>query len=490
VVSRGSGGHARIEDLGGAEGAMANLASAALFESPKSTDPPDSDDPSAGSRLPTVHEGQEPFAAYLAKRLVGDKRYGPGVPEEATALAESSDIVLSYADFGLVMACILDREKDASRRFSFSQRELVDIGRACLKYTGTMNGAKMPVGITLYEVGRGPPSDDDCHRLNELRRTFPGTTKVTITGCYLDTENHTVWTTAPLQRLLQRVGYGGWLSAVLREPRKSDGEIFVADPALPSQERRPIATVVLLAFLVALFVVEHLVRIGEKGAGLLGVDAETLFALGGMNIDAVLKDGQWYRILVAALLHVDLFHLLLNGLALGLSGYLLESMLGRAWFISLFFVGAIGGSLMGLLVNPSNIVSVGASGAVMGLLAAALVATVRFPPGATRTQIQGQILQFLIPSLIPLATHRQVGHIDFAAHFGGAIVGVVAGYLLTRIWPRTEEQPRFQRVTTGFAVIALACFALSLWLAKGHYSAYSTRATSEAVPISFESVGE
>ena len=85
---------------------------------------------------------------------------------------------------------------------------------------------------------------------------------------------------------------------------------------------------------------------------------------------------------------IGIAHIGWRGLALGLAGYLLESLLGRAWFVSLFFVGAIGGSLMGIVVNPSNMVSVGASGAVMGLLAAALVAAMRFPPGATRTQIQ------------------------------------------------------------------------------------------------------
>jgi rhomboid protease GluP len=458
--------------------AMQGLAaSAQVSELSESRNPPDPSAPSVDPSPPTAHDGQDSFAAYLARRLVGDKRYAPGVPEEAAALAEKSDIVLSFAEFGLVMICILDREADASKRFPFSQSELVDVGRACLKYTGTLNGAKMPVGITLYEVGRGPPSAEDCRRLTELRRTFPGFTKVTINCFYLDTQNHTVFTTVPIQRLLQRVGYRGWLDAVLREPRKTDRDIFVADPALPSQQRRPIATIVLLGFLVAMFVVEHLAKVGDKGAGFLGVDAETLFALGGMNADAVLKNAQWYRTLAAALLHGDAFHLLLNGLALGLAGYLLESLLGRAWFISLFFLGGLGGSLMGLLANPSNIVSVGASGAVMGLLAAAMVVTLRFPPGATRTQIQGQLLQFLIPSLIPLATHRQGGRIDFAAHFGGAIVGGVAGYLLMKLWPRTEEQPRFQRATTGLAVVSVACFGLSLWQAKTHYSALAAEAT-------------
>src|SRR6185369_6802527 len=101
--------------------------------------------------------------------------------------------------------------------------------------------------------------------------------------------------------------------------------------------------------------------------------------------------------------------------------------------------------------NTPNFVSVGASGAVMGLLASALVMTSRFPRGAAKTQSQTQLLQFLIPSLIPLATHREGGHIDFAAHFGGAIAGGLAGWVLLKVWPREETRPRFQRAVNGFA---------------------------------------
>src|SRR5262249_20109629 len=159
---------------------------------------------------------------------------------------------------------------------------------------------------------------------------------------------------------------------------KRDDEIGVADAVLPAKTRGPIATVALVALLAAVFVVEQLGKIGDKGSGPFGLDAPSLYALGGMNADAVVKKGEWYRLLTAALLHVDAFHLALNGLALGLAGWVLESLLGRAWFLGLFFLGALGGSLMGLAVNPPNMVSVGASGAVMGLLAAALVAAMRF----------------------------------------------------------------------------------------------------------------
>jgi rhomboid protease GluP len=345
-------------------------------------------------------------AVYLAKRLIGEKRFALGVPEEAAKLAEHFDTVLSHAAFGLAIACVVDRETDGARRFLPSKQDLLDIGRACLKYTGTINGTKLPVGIYVYEVSAGPPTAEDLQRLKALQRSVPGLQKVAVYCFHIDTRNKAVWSGAPLPGLLGRFGHRSWVESVVREPRKGDGEIFVPDAALPEKARRPVATAGLLAFLLGMFVVEQFAKGSRQDSGLLGVDVETLFSLGGMNRDAVLKSGEWYRLLTAALLHGDAFHILFNGLALGLAGYLLESMVGRAWLVTLFFVGALGGSLMGLALNPENMVSVGASGAVMALLAAALVVASRFPPGPRKLQMQTQILQFLIPSLIPLATRR------------------------------------------------------------------------------------
>lgn len=412
----------------------------------------------------------EPCAVYLAKRFVGEKSYRPGVPEEAAALVAPSDVVLSYSDFGLIMLCILDRESAPERRFAWSKQTLLDVGAACLKYTGTVNGAKMPVGISLFEVGSGPPTLDDITRLKALHKGMPGTSKVVITCYYLDTKNKTVWCSALLNGLFRQ---RTWLERLLREPRKSHEEMFVPEAVLPGVERRPFATAAVLGVLAVLFVVEQLADLGREASGLFGISVGTLFALGGMNADAVLEGHEWHRLLSAALLHGDALHLLLNGVALGMAGFVLESLIGRAWFISLFFIGALGGSLMGLLINSSEIVSVGASGAVMGLLAATLVVALRFPRGPERTQIQVSMLQFLLPSLLPLASFRSEGRIDYAAHFGGAIAGALGGFALMKLWPKTEAQPRFAKGAVGLALASVLSFGASLLLTNEHYPAHA-----------------
>jgi len=239
---------------------------------------------------------------------------------------------------------------------------------------------------------------------------------------------------------------------------------------------RPFAAFSVLALLVVMFIVEQVAKVGDKASGLLGVDPQTLLALGGMSSVGVRENREWYRLVTAALLHVDVFHLALNGVALVVAGMVIEGLLGAAWFVVLFCAGAIGGSLMGLIVNPANIVSVGASGAIMGLLAAGLVLATRVPDGPARTQLRTQLMQFLVPSLLPLATVRQGGRVDYAAHFGGAIVGALASFALLRLWPRAETRPRLPGLAKGLAVISAACFAGGLVMVGTHYEAYAREA--------------
>lgn len=435
--------------------------------------------PSVVSRYGCVSEQQSTtsesdFCGYLAKHFVGARRFQFGVPEEAAALVEQSDFALYKNDLGLEMVCLLDREKDPTKTFSMSREDLFQIGRACLKYTGNVNGAKMPVSITLYEVGAGPASDADRARLKALTKNYVFA-KVALATFHIDARSGSVWSPLPLNGFLGR----RWLERLLRAPRKKDDEMLVPDPALPKQERVPFATIAILGLLVAVFVVEQLAQSGDKRLGLFSVDAATLFALGATSSDAVLEHGEWYRLFSAALLHADAIHLLLNGVALGLAAYLLESLVGPAWLLALFLLGAAGGSFMGLIVNSADVMSVGASGAVMGLLAAALILAMRFPPGAARLQIQGRLLQFLIPSLIPLAMNHG-GHIDVAAHFGGAIAGLLSGYALFTVWPKNEENPRFPMVARGLAVMTVFVFGLSIALVKRHYATYLVDSTFRA----------
>jgi rhomboid protease GluP len=85
----------------------------------------------------------------------------------------------------------------------------------------------------------------------------------------------------------------------------------------------------------------------------------------------------------------------------------------------LFLVGALGGSLMALVIDGPEIVSVGASGAIMGLFSSALVCSFHLPADDNRKRLQRSLLLVLVISLLPLA--QPIGiHIDIAGHLGAS----------------------------------------------------------------------
>ena len=207
-----------------------------------------------------------------------------------------------------------------------------------------------------------------------------------------------------------------------------------------------------------MFAAELVYGIGEWTKALQPT-ISTLVTFGGLTRPLVVQAGEWYRLFSAPLLHADAFHLALNCIALYLAGYILESLVGRAWFATIFVAGALGGSLLSLALNPDSLVSVGASGAVMGLFAAMLAASFRFPSGAERTGLQMAAIYVLLPSLLPLASVFKGQRVDYAAHFGGAIAGAALAFVLLKIWPHDEPHPRWRGVAAVAALAGLVAFA-------------------------------
>jgi rhomboid protease GluP len=421
---------------------------------------------------------EESLGHYLTRRLVAEKGFVRGHVPEAAELAAAVDELLTLDNgTGFVMLALVDhdrRDGAAARSFTLSQADLVRIGKACLPYAPTFNGVKLPVGIQLWHVN-APASPARREALGALQRS-PGLDKVSVTGFVLDpvgpTASERVWTTLPWYQ----TSHPGprWLRGVLSSPRRSADELArdLGVPAGDPAVQRPALTYAIIAALTALFGVELAAR--PAGASGFSPDITTLVSLGGLHRDLVTDGGEWWRLLTAACLHGSPIHLLMNGVALFMAGVVLEHLLGRAWLGALFVVGALGGSLIGLAINPSNLVSVGASGAIMGLLAAALVAAMRLPEGVARASVQGTMARVLIPSLLPLASMGGA-KVDYAAHFGGALAGALVGLALWKTWAPESPTPRGR--TLARAVIALGLVGLA-W---GAYGVAQTRGVATAL---------
>jgi membrane associated rhomboid family serine protease len=132
--------------------------------------------------------------------------------------------------------------------------------------------------------------------------------------------------------------------------------------------------------------------------------------------------GDWWRLLTAAFLHYGPIHLGLNMLALWWFGAPLEEAIGRGRYLLLYLVSGLAGSAGALLLDP-NAQTVGASGAIFGILGAALVLERQGTP------IFGGALVLIA---INLAFTFSVGNISVGGHLGGLAGGILGTLALSR----------------------------------------------------------
>jgi rhomboid protease GluP len=346
--------------------------------------------------------------------------------------------------------------------FELDVEEVRRIGEACLRYTGKVNRAKMPVFIRVMEIG--PGSTDQQQRLKPFKRSSLKA-KVIPSAMIVDTASGEVWNSD--KTWVSKGIYHGFVEALLSAPREADADLAPPVVAL-AQPSFPILTAAILAVLSAVFAAEIVYGIGPW-TGLLQPTIATLVAFGGLTPPLVLQSGEWYRLFSAPLLHADAAHIAMNAVALFIAGRTLESLIGRAWFGAVYVVGALGGSLLSLAFNPASIVAVGASGAIMALFAAMLVVSMHFPPGGVRTGLQMNAIYVLIPSLLPLTGALQGERVDYAAHFGGAIGGVALGFVMLKVWSRAEIWPGFRQAAAAIAIMGVAALAYPAMFIEQNY---------------------
>ena len=236
-----------------------------------------------------------------------------------------------------------------------------------------------------------------------------------------------------------------------------------------AQFRIPWLTLSLLVVLIVVFTLENMLAV-SPGSRALTPSIATLIAFGALSHKLVVSYGEWYRLFTAPLLHANLPHIMGNGIALVWGGWLLERLVGRLWFFAFFAVGSLGGSLFSLAINPVNLVSVGASGALMGLFAALFVGSFRYASGtASRTRLMFSSLRILVPSLFPFLHASTLERIDYGAHIGGTLSGAVLALVLLKGWPEGVRIPQFRKAAAAVAAIGALLFAASGGLAIVNY---------------------
>ena len=138
------------------------------------------------------------------------------------------------------------------------------------------------------------------------------------------------------------------------------------------------------------------------------------------NRDAVLS-GQVYRMISSMFIHADIIHLLFNMYALYILGPQVERYYGKTKFTLIYFISGLMGSLFSCVFMSSNTYSMGASGAIFGLLGSIAYFTYYY-----RATLQGLLRSQVIPViLINLSLGLFISGIDMMGHVGGLIGGLL-----------------------------------------------------------------
>lgn len=191
------------------------------------------------------------------------------------------------------------------------------------------------------------------------------------------------------------------------------------------------------------------VSLANPGSYYPGVDAAVCARLGtaAQWFPGVLNGALW-QLLTSGFAHLQIWHLAGNMLSLWFVGPPLEQILGRARFLTLYFVSMLAGSVAVVWLSDSGTTTLGASGAIFGLLAAMLVLAYR-----TKSNVSW-IWKWIGLNII--ITVLGIGFISWQGHLGGFIGGlaVTAALVFT---PGARER----RSTIQWALVAVIGFGLA-----------------------------
>jgi membrane associated rhomboid family serine protease len=172
-----------------------------------------------------------------------------------------------------------------------------------------------------------------------------------------------------------------------------------------------------------------------------------------------LHNGGWWRLITTMFLHANLLHIGFNMLALYLIGTPVEQYLGRARYIGLYFVCGLAGSAGALLQTPG--VTVGASGAIFGILGAMMILEWQITG-----RLAGQAMTWIVINLVISFSFSGIS-------WGGHVGGLIGGILITLAYAHWRGgRAQYGQLgiggILGLVVVAAGSIALAYWKVRGY----------------------
>jgi membrane associated rhomboid family serine protease len=208
---------------------------------------------------------------------------------------------------------------------------------------------------------------------------------------------------------------------------------------------------VLIAINVIVFVAEFLTG-GQLVSGSTGVVVTNGVLYGPL----IVHQHQYWRLVTSGFLHDGLLHILFNMVFLWIIGPQLEQAIGRLNFVVVYFVSLLAGSFGALLFQP-DVPTLGASGALFGLLGALMVVANDRGISIWRSGL-GAIL------VINIVFSLAVRNISIGGHLGGFVGGLISGWLIVQF----SQHRRLPAVAlAGCVLVGVASVVAALAVAGG-----------------------
>jgi membrane associated rhomboid family serine protease len=212
----------------------------------------------------------------------------------------------------------------------------------------------------------------------------------------------------------------------------------VTTPAGGTPIGRPVVTFTLIGLTAAIFLLQFVAGINEVAGDW------------GMWPVGIAVGGEWWRLLTAAFLHGSFLHIAFNMYVLFALGPTLERILGHGRYLTLYVLAALGGGVASYAFSDVRTVSVGASGAIFGLMGALIVAGRR---------LRYDITQVVILLAINVAIGFLSAGVDWRAHFGGLVTGAIVAAIF--VLPARHHRALVQ--SAGLVGVVLLLAAMVAW---------------------------
>lgn len=194
---------------------------------------------------------------------------------------------------------------------------------------------------------------------------------------------------------------------------------------------------------------------GPGGQALVDAGALVPYSgISGSHLVGGIVGGEWWRLLSSMFLHAGLIHLGLNAYVLWIFGTEIERQIGRIPMLAVFLVTGVFAGAASFAFSPGFVVAVGASGAIFGLVGAFIAYNyLRRRNVMAQARLRGALSLLLINLIIGFS----IPAIDWRAHLGGLVAGLIAGFAVDPSRP-----PALRRTFATLGLLALVIGAVAM----------------------------